>query len=177
MNRAVILDRDGVINEDSGYLYKPEDFTFIEGIFHFCRAARQKGYLIIIVTNQSGIARGYYTEEDFLRLSDWMCNKFEEQGILIGRIYYCPYHPTEGIGRYKRDSYDRKPNPGMILKARDDFDLDLKHSIIIGDRDSDMIAGRKAGVGKLLLLPGKYEYTAADDVKIINSLSDAERFL
>lgn len=177
MNRAIFLDRDGVINEDESYLYKPEDIRFVEGIFDFCRVAQNKGYLLIVVTNQSGIARGYYTEDDLLRLNDWMCTRFKDQGILINGIYFCPYHPEKGIGQYKKDSYDRKPNPGMIFKARDDFDLDLQNSIVIGDRDSDMAAGRKAGVGRLLLLPGKYEYTAANDVNVISTLPDAERFL
>ncbi len=177
VNRAIFLDRDGIINEDGNYVYEPKNFRFVEGIFDFCRAAQDKGYLLIVVTNQSGIARGYYTEDDFLRLNDWMRAKFQEQGILISRVYYCPFHPEKGIGQYKTDSYDRKPNPGMLFKAKDEFDLDLLNSIVIGDRDSDMEAGRKAGTGKLLLLPGKYEYTAADDVNIISALSDAERFL
>lgn len=177
MNRALILDRDGVINEDGGYIYKPEDIFFKENIFDLCRTAEQNGYLIIVVTNQSGIARGYYTEADLHKLNEWMCSKFEENGVLISRIYYCPFHPEKGIGQYKIDSYDRKPNPGMIFKARDDFDLDLENSIVIGDRDSDMSAGRKARVGRLLLLPGKYEFTAAEDVNVIKKLSDAKQFL
>lgn len=177
MNRAVILDRDGIINKDGSYLYRSEDFYFLDGIFSFCRAAQQKGYLLIIATNQSGIARGYYTEDDFKRLNDWMCSQFEEHGVTISRIYYCPFHPANGVGKYKMDSYDRKPKPGMIFKARDEFDLDLQNCIVIGDRDSDMEAGRNAGVGTLLLLPEKYEYSEADDVKVLRTLRDAEKFL
>lgn len=177
MKKAVFLDRDGIINEDGNYVHKPENFHFVDGIFDFCRAAQEKSYLLIVVTNQSGIARGYYTENDFLRLNDWMCAKFKEQGISINRVYYCPFHLEKGLGQYKMDSYDRKPNPGMFFKAKDEFDIDFQNSIVIGDRDSDMEAGRKAGVGKLLLLPGKYEYTIVDDVNVIRTLSDAERFL
>lgn len=177
MNKAVFLDRDGIINEDGKYVYKPENFHFVEGIFDFCRAAQDKGYLLIVVTNQSGIARGYYTEDDFLRLTDWMCGRFKEQGVYISAVYYCPSHLEKGVGQYKVDSYDRKPNPGMFFKANDEFGLDLQNSIVVGDRDSDMEAGRRAGVGKLLLLPGEYEYTIAGDVNVIKTLSDAEKFL
>jgi len=177
MKKAVFLDRDGVINEDGDYIYKPEDFRFTKGIFDFCNTAQEKGYLIIVITNQSGIARGYYSEDDFIKLNEWMCGKFKERGILISRVYYCPFHSEKGIGRYKVDSYDRKPNPGMIFKAKEDFDIDLRNSIVIGDRDSDMVAGRRAGVGKLLLLPGKYKYTDSGDINIIHTLSDAKKFL
>lgn len=177
MNRAILLDRDGIINEDRDYVYKFEDFCFVDGIFDFCRAAYDKGYLLIVVTNQSGIARGYYTEDDFLSLTSWMCDKFEEQGAPISRVYYCPFHMSKGIGKYKIDSYDRKPNPGMFFKAQCEFNLDLQHSIVIGDRDSDMESGRNAGAGKLLLLPGKYNYSVTDDVNLINTLSDAQKFL
>lgn len=177
MNRAVLLDRDGVINEDRHYLYRPEEFCFMDHIFKFCRAAQQKAYLLIVVTNQSGVARGYYTEDAFLSLNQWMCKQFKEQGILIDKVYYCPYHPEKGVGRYKMDSYDRKPNPGMILKAKEEFNLDLKNSILIGDKDSDMHAGRRAGVGRLLLLSSTYKDQAADDVTVIRSLSEAEQFL
>lgn len=177
MNRAVILDRDGVINKDRGYLYQPEEFCFLDGIFSFCHTAQSKGYLLIVATNQSGIARGYYTEEDFFRLNDWMCSRFEEHGVTIHRIYHCPFHPIEGIGKYRVDSFDRKPKPGMILKARDEFELDLKRCILIGDRDNDMEAGRRAGVGTLLLLPDQYEFSAAGDIHLIHTLQDAEQFL
>lgn len=177
MNKALLLDRDGIINEDGSYLYRPEDIRFVDGIFPFCRAAVSEGYLIIVLTNQSGIARGYYTEDDLLALNRWMCDCFRENGVLISKIYYCPYHPDKGIGRYKVDSFDRKPKPGMFLKARDEFHLDLSRSIAIGDRVSDMDAGRSAGVGTLLLLPGKYAYQAADDVTVIGALSEAEKFL
>lgn len=177
MNRALFLDRDGVINEDRSYLSRPEDIRFLDGIFLLCRTAQEQGYRIIIVTNQSGIAQGFYTEEDFSRLTKWMCREFQAHSVTVDRVYYCPYHPEKGIGRYQADSDDRKPKPGMILRARDEFDLDLQKSILIGDRDSDMEAGRRAGVGALLLLPGKYAVEAGEDVHILHSLREAERFL
>ncbi len=177
MNRALLLDRDGVINENGRYLCRSEDIRFLDGIFPLCHAAQEKGYRIIIVTNQSGIGRGYYTEEDFSELTRWMCGEFLEQGVTITQVYYCPYHPDKGIGRYRVDSEDRKPNPGMILKARDEFDLDLQSSILIGDKDSDMEAGRRAGVGTLLLLSGKIAGEAGKDVHILHSLRECEAFL
>lgn len=177
MRRAVFLDRDGVINEDRSYLYRQEDFHFMPGIFDFCRSAQEKGYLLVIATNQSGIARGYYTEDDLHCLNDWMCASFAAQGVHISGVYYCPFHPDKGVGRYRKDSPDRKPQPGMLLRAARDFGLDLSRSVIVGDRDSDMEAGRRAGVGKLLLLPGRYAYTAAEDITVIRTLSEGDAFL
>lgn len=170
MKKAVFLDRDGIINEDGHYVHRPEDFHFVDGIFDFCRAAKEKNYLLIVFTNQSGIARGYYSEDDFLHLTKWMCDRLEEQGAPIDHVYYCPYHPEKGIGKYKKESYDRKPNPGMIFRARDEYDIDLHASVVLGDKDSDMDAGRNAGVGTLLLMPGEYGCQAAADVHRISSL-------
>ena len=172
MNKAVFLDRDGIINQDGHYVYRPEEFRFMEGIFDFCREAKNRGYLLIVFTNQSGIARGYYTEEDFLSLTRWMCSRFEEQGVPLDHVYYCPYHPEKGIGRYKTESFDRKPNPGMMMKARDAYDLDLQQSVVLGDKDSDVDAGRNAGVGTLLLMPGEYGYVQAEDVHLVSSFSE-----
>jgi len=177
VKRALILDRDGVINEDGDYLYRCEDFRFIPGIFPLCRLAQEKGYMLIAVTNQSGIARGYYSEADFDAVNRWMCSAFEAQGVHLDKVYYCPYHPKGKIREYRADSFDRKPNPGMFLRASEELGLDMKACITIGDRDSDMAAGRAAGVGKLLLLPGIYPYTSAADVKILSELLEAEAFL
>ena len=154
-NRALFLDRDGVINLDRGYVHRVQDFHFQKGIFELSRAAQALGYLVIVVTNQAGIARGYYTESQFLELTNWMVRRFAEQGVHIARVYYCPYHPVHGIGEYKHDSPDRKPRPGMFLRAQEDFDLDLAASILVGDKLSDIDAAEAAGVGlKILLLSG-----------------------
>ena len=107
-NRALFLDRDGVINHDAGYTSSVENFRFIDGIFNLCRAARQLGYLLIVVTNQAGIGRGYYSEEDFLTLTEWMCDHFKLEGAPIADVFYCPFHPEYGVGDYKKDSFDRK---------------------------------------------------------------------
>jgi D-glycero-D-manno-heptose 1,7-bisphosphate phosphatase len=146
-NRVLFLDRDGVINLDSGYTSSAENFVFIEGIFDLCRAAKRMGYLLIVVTNQAGIGRGYYSEQDFLILTGWMRERFEAEGAPVTDVFYCPYHPEHGIGRYKKDSLCRKPNPGMLLIAAKKHEIDLGRSIMIGDKDSDMQAASKAGVG------------------------------
>ena len=161
-NKALFLDRDGVINLYHPYICSQEMFHFQEGIFELCRDAQRLGYLVLVVTNQSGIARGYYNESQFLALTDWMVRKFSEEQIRIDRVYYAPYHPTEGIGRYRLDSSDRKPKPGMLLRARDDFNLDLTSSVLIGDRFDDIQAAEAAGVGtKILLRPGAAEMRQA----------------
>jgi len=98
------------------------------------------------VTNQAGIGRGYYSEQDFLALTTWMCQQFESEGASIADVFHCPYHPEYGVGYYKKDSFDRKPNPGMLLRAKEKHGIDLEHSIMIGDKDSDMHAASKAGV-------------------------------
>jgi len=151
-NKALFLDRDGVINVERDYVHRPEEFDFREGIFGLCRAAQTRGYLVVVVTNQAGIARGYYTEAEFLDLTAWMIRNFAREEIQIARVYYCPYHPIHGVGPYKYDSPDRKPKPGMLLRARADFNLDLASSVLIGDKLSDIDAARAAGVGTRILL-------------------------
>jgi len=151
-NRALFLDRDGVINVERNYVYRIEEFEFLPGIFDLCRSAQDADLSPIVITNQAGIGRGYYTEDDFQRVTAWMLDQFQLRDIRIGHVYHCPFHPTAGIGEYRRESFDRKPNPGMILKARDDFALDLANSVLVGDKDSDLEAGRTAGVGHNLKL-------------------------
>ena len=149
-NKALFLDRDGVINVDKHHVYKIEDCEFIDGIFDLCRKAKSQGYKIIVVTNQAGIAKGIYTEEDYFKFRDYVHAEFEKQGCPIDAEYYCPYH-IEGQGKYRKDSEDRKPNPGMILKAAKDFNIDLSQSILIGDKESDIEAGKNAGVATNIL--------------------------
>lgn len=149
--RAVLLDRDGVINVNHGYVHHPENFEFIDGIFEVARAARDSGYKLVVVTNQAGIARGYYSEQQFQQLTAWMCSEFLNAGAIIEKVYFSPFHPTEGLGKYKKDDISRKPRPGMIHKAQREMNLDLASSILIGDNASDIQAGTAAGVGTNLL--------------------------
>jgi D-glycero-D-manno-heptose 1,7-bisphosphate phosphatase len=166
VNRALFLDRDGVINVDRNYVHRREDFDFLPGIFDLCLTAQDARFIPIVITNQAGIGRGIYSEDDFQQLTGWMLERFLEHGVRIGRVYHCPYHPTAGIGAYRRDSFDRKPNPGMILKARDEFALDLAHCVLVGDKDTDIAAGRAAGVRhNLRLLHGAAAVPAADGLQ------------
>jgi D-glycero-D-manno-heptose 1,7-bisphosphate phosphatase len=148
---AVFLDRDGVINHDYGYVHKRQDFDFIDGIFDVARRAYEQKYKLVIITNQAGIARGYYTEEQFHQLTDWMCQQFLAAGAPIDCVYFSPYHPTAGLGRYLKDDVSRKPHPGMILQSKKELSLDLSRSVLIGDKASDIKAGTAAGVGVNLL--------------------------
>jgi D-glycero-D-manno-heptose 1,7-bisphosphate phosphatase len=176
---ALFLDRDGVINTDFSYVHKPEDFIFIDGIFELCSRAQSLDYLLIVVTNQAGIGRGYYSEADFLRLSDWMSSKFQEREIKIDRVYFCADHPEHGLGHYKRESLSRKPAPGMILQAAKDFDIDLRRSILIGDKLSDIQAGIAGQVGCNLLFKPESDHSEhpAPANAVIRQLSEALPYL
>jgi D-glycero-D-manno-heptose 1,7-bisphosphate phosphatase len=142
-----------VINVDHAYVFKKEEFEFIDGIFELCREAKRLNYLVFVITNQAGIARGYYAEHDFNQLTDWMNGVFVSQGCEISKVYYCPYHPEHGIGEYKRDTDCRKPKPGMILCAVNEFGVDVEYSVLLGDKSSDIEAGRAAGAGAIYYFP------------------------
>lgn len=144
---ALFLDRDGVINVDYGYVYQRKNFHPIEGIFDLVKLSNTLGLLVVVITNQSGIARGYYTEDEFKDFSKWILNIFKKNDAIIDSVYYSPYHPTKGIGKYKIDENTRKPRPGMILKAARELKINLKRSILIGDKVTDLYAANAAGVG------------------------------
>jgi D-glycero-D-manno-heptose 1,7-bisphosphate phosphatase len=138
-NKALFLDRDGIINEDVAYAYRPDQIKFLEPVFALCKAAVAKGYLVIVVTNQSGIARGYFSEEDVNSLHAWMAGEFLKRGIPITAFYYCPYHLKGSVEKYRMDSDLRKPRPGMVIQAALDYNIDISRSIMIGDKSSDRI--------------------------------------
>lgn len=144
---ALLLDRDGVINEDRGYVHRIADFAFVPGIYDLIGRARAADMAVIVVTNQSGIGRGLFSEAEFMHLTDWMLARFAEKGTPIDHVYHCPYHPTAGLGEWRTDHPWRKPAPGMLLQAAQDFDLDLSVSAMIGDSPRDMQAALAAGVG------------------------------
>ncbi len=150
--RALFLDRDGVINEEHNYVHRIDDFVFMNGIFELCRSAKNIGMAIVVITNQAGIGRGYYSEEQFNILTDWMKSRFIEEGIAIDAVYFCPFHPTHGVGAYKKESYDRKPNPGMLFRARDELGIDLASSFFVGDNATDIAAARSASIGTAVLV-------------------------
>jgi D-glycero-D-manno-heptose 1,7-bisphosphate phosphatase len=176
--RGLILDGDGVINEDIGFLWRVSDCRFIDGIFDLVRSFAERGFAIIIATNQSGIGRGYFTEADFAELMTWMQGELARRGAAIDRVYHCPDHPTEGKGRYRRENDWRKPGPGMFRQAAIDLSLDLTRSWAIGDKDRDIVAGRTAGVGTLIRLEQAAPAPRRDgDVWVVPSLPAAKALL
>lgn len=152
MIKVAFLDRDGTINVDYGYVVIPERFKFINGLFTACRLLRDLSYELIVVTNQSGIARGYYSEQDFLNLTQWMRKQFIKQGVPLLDVFYCPHHPQAIVPNYRCHCRCRKPSPGMIEQACRKYSIDLERSIMIGDRQSDLQAAKAAGIGKFYLL-------------------------
>ena len=177
-SKALFLDRDGVINVDYGYVCHIDNFEFVSGIFELVSKAKEAEYLVIVITNQSGIGRGLYSEAKFHSLSSWMCKAFESTGSCIDHVYFSPYHPTQGRGKYLQDHFSRKPNPGMILTAAKDFNIDLEASILIGDKLSDVNAGLNAGIGKNILLSvGDSGIDSNAKFETIKSLSEAIKFI
>lgn len=172
--RALFLDRDGVINVNHGYVVTPERTDFIDGIFDLCRVARERDYLTVVVTNQAGIARGYYSEQEFTTYMDWMRGEFERRGSGLDAVYFCPHHPTAGHGRYLTICECRKPAPGMLLHALGDLNLDPEQCVMVGDKATDMEAAQRAGVSARLLLTHEQDAGYATDV-IDNLASAADR--
>ncbi|WP_218311056.1 D-glycero-alpha-D-manno-heptose-1,7-bisphosphate 7-phosphatase [Alteromonas antoniana] len=172
-NKALFLDRDGIINEDKAYVYRKEDIDFVEGIFDVIRTFVSKGFMPVIVTNQSGIGRGLYSEADFAALSRWMQSQFDSAGLPAIPVYYCPHHPTEGIGQYRQQCDCRKPEPGMLLTAIAEHHIDASRSFMIGDSWRDIQAADAAGVGhKIFVSPGDNENSQPiDNVTHVNTVS------
>lgn len=170
--RVLFLDRDGVINKEYDYVYKIEDYEFIEGVFDALQTAQQKGYLLIIITNQSGIGRGYYSEDDFFRLTEWMVEAFKDNGIRIARVYHCPHAPGSGCDC-------RKPETGMIEQAQKDFVIDLKHSWLIGDKESDIQTAIAAGIPHHVLVRSGHKIDEAKTraSHVCDTLADAVELL
>lgn len=148
--KALFLDRDGVINYDPGYVYRIEDFEFMPGIFEALAGFMALGYEIFVVTNQSGIGRGYYSEDDFAKLGKYMIDEFKSYGVEIKKIYHCPHTPSD-------DCNCRKPKPGMILQALNENNIDPQASLIIGDKPSDLEAARRAGVESGYLIGDEFK--------------------
>ncbi len=149
---TAFLDRDGVINVDRGYVYRPENFEFVSGVFEGASMLQRLGFALVVISNQSGIGRGLYSEDDHLGLNRWMIGQFKQRSIDIDRVFYCPHHPTDALGPYRCECDCRKPAPGMLLRAARELNLDLKLSAIFGDRESDLQAAANAGVPLRYLL-------------------------
>lgn len=160
---AVFLDRDGTLNVEKEYLYRIQDWEWIPGATDALRLINQMGYLAVVVTNQAGVARGYYSESDIVILHNYVDRMLAEMGARIDAYYYCPHHPEHGE---VRDCPCRKPQPGMLFRAQRELDIDLEKSWLIGDKLSDVDAARQAGVSPVLVLTGygelQREYTGAE---------------
>lgn len=148
---AVFLDRDGTLNVDKGYVHRIEDWEWIPGAIGAITALKKAGFLVIVITNQAGIARGYYDEADMNNLHTIINMELQRHGATIDGFYHCPHHPEFGE---VRECECRKPMPGMIYEAERDLDIDLDHSWLVGDKASDIQAGLAAGVRSILVLTG-----------------------
>lgn len=175
--RALFLDRDGVVNEEVGYLHRIEDVRFVDGIFSLCRTAVRLGYRLVVVTNQAGIARGYYSEADFEHLMEWMREALRAKGIELDAVYYCPFHPEHGVGEYRREHEDRKPGTGMLRRAAREFGVSLADSVMVGDRCSDIAAANAAGLRQAFLVHGTEEAGCSGSYIKADTLGEVERWL
>ena len=160
MKKAVFFDRDGVLNVDVIDLHELEKFQWIDGAIDAIKLCNEKGYLVVVITNQSGIARGVFTEEDVKKIHSHMASELEKFGAHIDAFYYCPHHPNGTVDGYAKVCDCRKPKPGLILQACKDFDIDVKNSVMIGDKQRDIECGINAGVEKTLLFAGGNLYYA-----------------
>jgi len=177
MPKAVFLDRDGTIIEDVNYLNHPKDITFIKGSIEAIRKLNQAGYLVIVITNQAGIARGYLSEDMLQTIDKVMHKQILNQHAHLDAIYYCPHHPEYGEYPYKQTCDCRKPEPGMILNAQKHFNIDLKRSFMVGDKDTDIETGQKAGIKTIQVLTGKGNELPAEPDHTANDLADAVNWI
>ena len=163
--KVIFLDRDGVINKEVGYLHKIEDFEFIDGVFDACKQFQTLDYKIVIITNQSGIARGYYPEEDFHTVTKWMIEQFNAQNIDILDVFFCPHRPESNCEC-------RKPRPGMLLEAQDKHNIDMGNSWMIGDKEADVAAANAAGINNTILVKSGHsiDEEASNAARIADSI-------
>ena len=179
MTSAVFLDRDGVINVDRGYVSTWEQFEFLAGVPEALRELQDAGYLLVVVSNQSGIGRGYYSESDLHTLNQAIAEHLDSTlGVTLSGFYHCPHHPTEAEGEFRQQCDCRKPAPGMIQQAVLDHGIDVKTSLLVGDKDSDIEAGRAAGVARLFkVVDSAQSGASAPDIQFVTALSEVPSLL
>ncbi|KAB8312907.1 D-glycero-beta-D-manno-heptose 1,7-bisphosphate 7-phosphatase [Erwinia endophytica] len=172
---AIFLDRDGTVNVDHGYVHEIDHFQFIDGVIDALRELKKMGYALVMVTNQSGIARGIFTEDTFMQLTEWMDWSLADRDIDLDGIYFCPHHPDAVVAEYRQQCDCRKPQPGMLLAAQKELNIDMAASYIVGDKIDDLQAGEAAGVGtKVLVRTGKPVTAESEKTAdwVIDSLAD-----
>ncbi len=174
--RAVFLDRDGTINVEKDYLYRIEDFEFIPGVPQALKKLQDTGFLLVVVTNQSGVARGYYTLDDVDILHRHMCAELQHYGVTLAGIYICPHHPTEGIAPDRQSCACRKGKPGLLLRAAEDLHIDLAGSFMVGDKLSDADAGQNAGCVAYLVASG-HSLAAQGSVQVFVDLGSVAEMI
>lgn len=162
--KVAFLDRDGVINIDHGYVNNKQHFTFVEGALEGMKLLSEKGYSLVLITNQSGIGRGKYTIFDFAKLTFWLEGLLFKNGSPFSAVYFCPHHPQKAFAPFLQECDCRKPQPGMILSAIKDLNIDVENSLFIGDKESDMRAALGAGIPTRILV--KSDGTAPFDAQI-----------
>jgi len=170
--KTIFLDRDGVINKEVNYLYEIEEFEFIDGIFETCRYLLNLDYELIIITNQSGISKGYYSENDFQKINKWMLEEFKKNGVTISDVFHCPHSPEDNC-------LCRKPLPGMILHAQKKHKIDLAKSWLVGDKETDIIAANKSGIVQTILVRSghKIDESSSSANYIIDSIKDLREII
>jgi len=170
--KTIFLDRDGVINKEVNYLHKIDDFEFVDGIFKACLYFQNLGYKIIIITNQSGISRGYYDESEFQKLTKWMLGQFEKNNINILDIFHCPHGPDSNCDC-------RKPMPGMFLSAKKKYNIDMRNSWMIGDKKADIIAANNSGIFNTILVKSGHKINESSSKAkfILDSIIDSKKVI
>lgn len=174
--RAVILDRDGVINRDRGYVHGIEDFELLPAVVPALRRLSAGGYALVIVTNQSGLARGLYSLADYERLSRHMLAELAREGVAIEGVEYCPHLPDAAVSAFRAECGCRKPAPGMILNLAERLRLDLSRSVLVGDKLTDVLAGRAAAVGRCVLVRSGQPLSSADEAAADAVYADLAEF-
>jgi D,D-heptose 1,7-bisphosphate phosphatase len=178
--RAVFLDRDGTINVEVGYLSRPEDFALIEGSAQAVRCFNEAGFLVVVVSNQSGVARGYFGEQDVKKVNEKMARELERFGARLDAIYYCPHYPEGVVEEYRRECDCRKPGPGMIRLAEKELGIDVPNSYVVGDHRGDIVLAKNVGARSILVITGhgadeleKLRHEGVEPDHVVKDLAEA----